>query len=158
MLIDITIEYDAWSKLDELESLIKTAALAAVFEREDDFKHRAELSVLLTSDEVIRQLNSTYRGQNKPTNVLSFGGEPDARSQNRNFLLGDIVLSYQTINTEAQQQRKNFGNHVSHLIVHGVLHLMGHDHRDDETADDMELVEINILKGIGIENPYSQMY
>ena len=158
MLIDITIEYDAWSQLDGLESLIKTAAQAAVFEREDEFKNRAELSILLTSDDAIRQLNSTYRGQNKPTNVLSFGGEPEARSRNQSFLLGDIVLSYQTINTEAQQQQKNFGNHVSHLIVHGVLHLLGYDHHNDETADDMELVEINILKGIGIENPYSQIH
>jgi len=158
MLIDITVEYDDWSKLDELESLIKTAALAAIFEREDDFRHRAELSVLLTSDEAVRQLNATYRGQDKPTNVLSFGGEPDARSQGQDFLLGDIVLSYQTIAIEAEQQRKNLGNHVSHLIVHGVLHLMGYDHRDDQTADAMELVEINILKGIGIENPYSQMH
>ena len=158
MLIDITIEYDAWSKLDGLEGLIKTAAQAAIFERGDEFETRAELSVLLTSDEAIQQLNSKYRNQDKPTNVLSFGGEPEARSQDQNFLLGDIVLSYQTINTEAEQQRKNFGNHVSHLIVHGVLHLLGHDHRDDETADDMELVEINILKGLGIENPYSQMH
>jgi len=158
MLIDITIEYDAWSKLDALESLIKTAALAAVYEREDEFKDHAELSVLLTCDEAIRQLNLTYRGQDKPTNVLSFGGEIDAPSQDRNFLLGDIVLSFQTINTEAQQQRKNFDNHVSHLIVHGVLHLLGYDHQNDKTADDMELVEINILKGLGIENPYSQMH
>ena len=158
MLIDITIEYDAWSKLDGLEGLIKTAAQAAIFERGDEFETRAELSVLLTSDEAIQRLNSKYRNQDKPTNVLSFGGEPEARSQDQNFLLGDIVLSYQTINTEAEQQQKNFGNHVSHLIVHGVLHLLGHDHRDDKTADDMELVEINILKGLGIENPYSQMH
>jgi len=158
MLIDITIEYDAWSKFDELESLIKTAALAAIFEREDDFKNRAELSVLLTSDDAIRQLNSTFRGQDRSTNVLSFGGDPEALSQDQSFLIGDIVLSYQTINTEALEQQKKFGNHVSHLIVHGVLHLLGYDHRDDEAADDMELVEINILKGIGIGNPYSQMH
>ncbi len=158
MLIDITIEYDAWSRLDKLESLVKTAALAAVFEHEEEFKDRAELSVLLTSDEAIGQLNATYRGQDRPTNVLSFGGELEAQSQDQNFLLGDIVLSYQTIKTEAEQQRKSLGNHVSHLIVHGVLHLLGYDHEDDATAGDMELAEINILKGIGIENPYSQMH
>ncbi len=158
MLIDITIEYDAWSQLDGLESLIKTAAQAAVFERDDEFKNRAELSILLTSDDAIRQLNSIYRGQDRPTNVLSFGGEPEARSQDQSFLLGDIVLSYQTISTEAEQQQKNLGNHVSHLIVHGVLHLLGYDHHNDKTADDMELVEINILKGIGIENPYSHIH
>jgi probable rRNA maturation factor len=80
------------------------------------------------------------------------------QTQDRNFLLGDIVLSYQTMQTEAEQQQKNFNNHVSHLIVHGVLHLLGYDHEDDEAAADMELVEINILKGLGIENPYSQMH
>jgi len=155
MQIDIITEFGAWSKLPGLESLIRTAALAAVNGCGEDFRDRVELSVLLTSDEAIRQLNSTYRGHDRPTNVLSFPGELDTRSPGRPFLLGDIVLGYQTIAAEAQQQHKNIENHVSHLIVHGVLHLLGHDHENDKTACDMEFMEINILKGIGVENPYS---
>ena len=158
MLIDIAIEFDAWSNTRGLEDLIVTAANAAVFEREDEFKDRAELSVLLTSDDAIQHLNLKYRGQNKPTNVLSFCGESDVQWQARSFLLGDIVLSYQTINTQAGQQRKSFENHVSHLVVHGVLHLLGYNHEGDKDAGDMELVEVNILKGIGIGNPYSQSH
>jgi probable rRNA maturation factor len=156
MLIDITIEFAAWSKVPGLENLIKTSARAAVSGREEEFKNRAELSILLTSDEAIRQLNSNFRGQDKPTNVLSFGGETETVSTVPSFLLGDVVLSYQTIAKEAQQQGKSFDDHVSHLIVHGVLHLLGYDHDNDELAHKMERVEIKILKGIGVENPYSQ--
>ncbi len=155
MLIDITTEFEDWSTSPDFTEMIKTAALAAVFGCEEDLKSRAELSILLTSDAAIQQLNSDYRGQDKPTNVLSFSGELDTASGERSFLLGDVVLSYQTIFAEAQNQGKNFEAHVSHLIVHGVLHLLGYDHENDETADDMELVEIEILKGIGIDNPYS---
>ncbi len=156
MLIDITTEFAAWSKIPDLESRIKTAAQVATFGHEQEFKNRAELSILLTSDEAIRQLNSNFRGQDKPTNVLSFTGDKDRDPTVPTFLLGDVVLAYQTIAGEAEQQGKSFDNHVSHLIVHGVLHLLGYDHENDQTAQEMELVEIKILKGIGVENPYSQ--
>jgi len=156
MLIDITTEFEDWSTSPDITDMIKTAAHAAVFGCEEDLKSRAELSILLTSDEAIQQLNSDYRGQDKPTNVLSFSGELDTAAKGRSLLLGDVVLSYQTILSEAQSQGKSFEAHVSHLIVHGVLHLLGYDHENEETAHDMELVEIEILKGIGIDNPYSQ--
>jgi len=156
MLIDISIEFVAWSKISGLEKLINTAALAAVFDCEEKIRNQAELSILLTSDDAMRQLNLTYRGQDKSTNVLSFPGEPEAHSQSRSFLLGDVVLSYQTVVAEAEQQQISLENHISHLIVHGVLHLLGHDHENDTDAHDMEHLEINILKGIGVENPYAQ--
>ncbi len=156
MLIDISIEFEAWSKIAGLEKLVRTAAFAAVSDCEEKFINQAELSILLTSDDAMRQLNSTYRGQDKPTNVLSFPGETETQSQSRSFLLGDVVLSYQTVVTEAQQQRISLENHISHLIVHGVLHLLGHDHENDKDAHNMEHLEINILKGIGVENPYAQ--
>jgi len=155
MLIDITTEFAAWSKIPGLETLIKTAAQAAVFDHGEEFKNRAELSILLTSDETIRQLNLNFRGQDKPTNVLSFVGETQTVSTVPSFLLGDVVLSFQTIAGEAEQQGKSFDNHVSHLIVHGVLHLLGYDHDSDKIAEEMERAEIKILQGIGVENPYS---
>jgi len=155
MLIDITTEFDAWLKIPGIETLIKTAARAAVNNCGQKFQTQAELSILLTSDNAIQKLNSEYRNQDKPTNVLSFPGEQEAQAQDRSFLLGDVVLSYQTIGSEAKRQNKRLENHISHLIVHGVLHLLGYDHEDDETACDMERKEINILKGIGVENPYA---
>jgi len=156
MLIDITTEFDEWSTAPDLENLITKAARAAVLATEADFTTRAELSILLTSNAAVRRLNSQYRGLNKATNVLSFCGETATRPESRPFLLGDVVLAYQTIAAEAQQQRIDFAAHVSHLIVHGVLHLLGYDHENDTSAHTMELAEIKILKGIGVENPYAQ--
>ena len=155
MLIDITVEFAAWSKIPGLEKLVKTAAFAAVADGDEKLEHHAELSILLTSDDKMRQLNATYRGKDRPTNVLSFPGELATHSQDRSFLLGDVVLSYQTVAAEAEQQHITLESHISHLIVHGVLHLLGHNHENDKDAHDMECMEIDILKGIGVKNPYS---
>lgn len=155
MLIDITTGFEAWSRTHNIENLVETAAHAAITGHQDAVSPQAELSIVLASDEKVRQLNAQYRGLDKATNVLSFPGEYDGGAQARNILLGDIVLAFETIEIEAQSQHKSFENHVSHLIIHGVLHLLGHDHEDDETARNMELLEISILKGLGIENPYA---
>jgi len=158
MLIDITTEFDGWSTAPDLENLIKTAARAAVLAKAEEFTTRAELSILLTSDAAVAKLNSQYRGLNKATNVLSFCGESATGPESRSFLLGDVVLAYQTIAAEAQQQRIGFSAHVSHLVVHGVLHLLSYDHENDTSAHIMELAEIKILEGIGVENPYAQAH
>lgn len=155
MLIDITTEFSGWSNVPDLDALINTAALAAVYEQGEEFKTHAELSILLTSDAAIHKLNAQYRGRDKPTNVISFSGENIARAKNQSFLLGDVVLSYQTISAEAQAQSKRLNDHICHLIVHGILHLLGHDHENEEMAHEMEQKEIKILKGMGIENPYA---
>lgn len=109
-------------------------------------KKKLELTVVLADDAFIRELNKTYRGKNKPTNVLSFSGEGSH--------LGDIILAIETIEREAEEQNKSFRHHATHLIVHGVLHLQGHDHENKVMANDMERKEIKILKKLGINNPY----
>ena len=114
----------------------------------------AELSILLSGDEEVRMLNRDYRSQDKPTNVLSFpAGDEDAAGRPR--LLGDVVLALETIEREAAAQSKPLADHLSHLTMHGVLHLLGHDHETETQATAMEALETEILRGLGIADPYA---
>jgi probable rRNA maturation factor len=114
----------------------------------------AELSILLSDDAEMRVLNRRYRDRDKPTNVLSFpSGDPGAPGRPR--LLGDIALALETVRREAAAQSKNPADHVSHLTVHGVLHLLGYDHETEAEATDMEALETEILHGLGIADPYT---
>jgi probable rRNA maturation factor len=118
----------------------------------------AELAVMLTDDAGIRTLNSNWRGIDKPTNVLSFpalqptgpGGPDDAP-----HMLGDIAIAYETMRREADDEQKPFDHHLSHLAVHGFLHLIGYDHEKDGDAETMETLEQEILAQLGIPNPYT---
>jgi len=106
---------------------------------------RAEITVVLADDALIRQLNHEFRGKNKPTNILSFPGGDH---------LGDLVLALETIEREAVEQGKTVKNHTKHLLVHGTLHLLGFDHEREKDAKKMEALEVKILKKLGIANPY----
>ena len=107
-----------------------------------------EVSVVLMDDKMIQTLNLEYRGKDKPTNVLSFP------VVNAPGLLGDIVLARETIMKEAQESGKAVGDHVTHLIIHGVLHLLGYDHITEAEAEIMEEIEVKALEKLGIANPY----
>ena len=120
-----------------------------------------EISVRLSSDDEVRQLNGRYRGKDKPTNVLSFPMiQPDlldtvtANSDDGEVLLGDIVLAHGVCASEAAEKGVTIGEHATHLIVHGVLHLLGYDHQDEGEADRMEAIERDVLAGLGIADPY----
>lgn len=108
-----------------------------------------EISILLTGDREVQELNKNYRGKDKPTNVLSFETGDE-------FLLGDIVMSLATLKKEAKAQHISVRNHYAHLLCHGVLHLLGFDHIDEEEAREMEFFEIKILESLGIANPYEE--
>lgn len=118
-----------------------------------------EISILLTDDHNIQLLNQTYRSKDSPTNVLSFPQtDLDTLKNEKSFddpeLLGDIVLSVETILQEAEAQNKLFMNHVIHLFIHSLLHLLGFTHNEDDDTLKMETLEIQFLNDLGIQNPY----
>ena len=109
-------------------------------------------SVQIVNADEMRELNNTWRGKNKPTNVLSFPMQSPAEPGLK--ILGDLALCAAVINAEARQQHKPNDAHWAHMLVHGMLHLQGYDHIDDNQADEMEALEIRLLKELGYENPY----
>ena len=110
------------------------------------------LTIVLSDDDEVQALNAHYRGKDKPTNVLSFpDGDADETGAQQ---LGDIILSYDTIAREAAEQGKEFAHHLTHLVMHGVLHLLGYDHENAKDAEAMESREVALLKAMGIANPY----
>jgi probable rRNA maturation factor len=141
---DILINFSSWEKHPGLKELIKLAIMQTV--SYVDIKGYNEISVLLTSDTQIEQLNRQYRSINQPTNVLSFPSEKPH--------LGDIILSYEYIQKELINLNKKFEEHISHLIIHGTLHLYGFDHENDKNAGTMENMERHIMGELGYNDPY----
>ena len=144
-MIEIEVEAEAWTgALRDAEAVVDRAAQAALGTVEGD------IVVLLTDDAAVRDLNGRFRDKDKPTNVLSFPAPENAFPH-----LGDIVLAYGVCATEAEAQGKTLADHLSHLVVHGVLHLLGRDHEDDAEAEEMEAEEREILAQIGVADPYT---
>jgi probable rRNA maturation factor len=107
-----------------------------------------EVAILLTDDAEMQALNLKWRGKDAPTNVLSF---PSGEEQGH---LGDVVLAYETVEGEAEQQNIAIADHAAHLVVHGMLHLLGYDHEQEDDAVKMETLETEILATLGIADPY----
>jgi probable rRNA maturation factor len=151
---DIVITADCWQAEPAAEDIVQRAIVAAAGTAPGQVD-RAELAVMLTDDAGIRALNHDWRGIDKPTNVLSFPAvaAPHAGSQPR--ALGDIAIAYETTRREAEGENKPFGHHLSHLAVHGFLHLIGYDHETDADAETMEELERHILARLGIPDPYA---
>ncbi len=110
-------------------------------------KEPQALTILLANDDEVKKLNLQFRNQNKPTNVLSFPNDD-------NTYAGDIALAYQIIKKEAQEQNKTFRDHAMHIMLHGILHLLGYDHQNENEADEMETLEKTILHYFKIKDPY----
>lgn len=151
--IDILVEAEGWKTLPEARTTARSAAKAALtFE-----KRKGGATVLLTDDATMRRLNASFRGKDKPTNVLSFPAAPppaDIKSAESLFL-GDVALGYETCAAEALAEGKSLRDHLSHLVVHGLLHLMGYDHETEAQALQMEGRERAVLALLGVADPYS---
>jgi len=152
--IDINVQAGSWRKaLPDFEGLCMRAVRAAA-NGGPYWDGPAEVSVLLTDDAAVQILNRDWRGKDKPTNVLSFPAGDDDMPPGAPVLLGDIAVAFETTSREALEQNKPFADHFSHLLVHGMLHLLGFDHETEQDADEMEPLEIEALAGLGIDNPY----
>jgi probable rRNA maturation factor len=156
--IDIRIASSAWrAALPNPAAAIRKAVLAALKAELPALKATGAttgLSILLTDDAEMRKLNAGWRAKDKPTNVLSFPAESAIDPAKPPAYLGDIALALATCKREAKEQKKALADHVTHLTVHGVLHLLGYDHMDDEQAEAMEPLETVILAKMGIADPY----
>lgn len=150
-MIEVAIEAGNWASLEEPARLAEEAIGAAIRQTAFELPANAEISILLCDDSFIRELNRKWRGIDKPTNVLSFstGGE-----QSSTPLLGDIVIAFETAAKEALEAKMPLREHVAHLLVHGFLHLIGHDHIEAAEAETMEAHERAILAKLGISDPY----
>jgi len=143
-MIDIEIEDEAWiAALPGAEALVLPAAEAAL-------EARGGVTILLTDDDSVAELNERFRGKTGPTNVLSFPAPTNPEDH-----LGDIALAYGVCAREAAEQGKPLAHHLQHLVAHGVLHLLGYDHLTEAEAEAMEALERQILAGLGVPDPYA---
>jgi probable rRNA maturation factor len=154
VLIEIAVEAGDWPDEAALIKLAQTAIAAAVKAADLEVLAETEVSLLFTNDEGIRKLNHQWRDKDKPTNVLSFPGN-DPQDDVYGPLLGDIVFAYETVAKEAEELGIEFNNHLTHLTVHGLLHLFDYDHQEKDEAELMESLETAILAGLGIDDPYA---
>ena len=168
-LVDLIVEDDGWNcSLPALDALASRAVEAALREAEFD-PERHTLSLLAASDSRIRDLNESFRGKASPTNVLSWPAfdlapdvpgqyprNPPDPAQTGRLLLGDVAIALQTCIREAAEASKPLKNHVTHLILHGCLHLLGYDHQTDEDAELMEGIERSAMAKLGLPDPYVQ--
>ncbi|MCX7588477.1 rRNA maturation RNase YbeY [Phenylobacterium sp. 58.2.17] len=147
-MIDIEIEDEAWvASAPQAQDLVQAAAAAALRRAESDGD---AVTILLTDDDSVRDLNARFRGKDYATNVLSFPAP-----QNPEGHLGDIALAFGVCAREAAEQGKPLAHHLQHLVAHGVLHLLGYDHETDAEAEHMEGLERVILAGLGVPDPYA---
>ena len=152
--VNVLIEDDRWATaLPRLVTLTRRFATLAL-ETED--RAKAETTVVLSTDSVVRGLNRRFRQKDSPTNVLAFPAARVGRTLNpaKTAEIGEIILAFETVRKEAVTQGKPFVNHLAHLVIHGILHLLGYDHEAPGEARVMERLEADILSMLGMPNPY----
>ena len=164
LAIDLSVQDDRWYGLqDDPLAMVDSAARAAVgragLDARAEIGGAAEISMVFGDDALVQGLNREFRNQDRPTNVLSFalkdGADPaPPRGPGGPVMLGDVVLAYDTVTREAREQSKSPHDHTLHLVVHGVLHLMGYDHETEADARVMERMEQRVLADLGIADPY----
>jgi len=150
--IEVIVRSARWKKQPKAATIVKLAVLAAA---KAVSTSRAELAIVLSHDSAIKTLNRDWRGQDAPTNVLSFPAATPGKKRHPSPYIGDVVIAYETTAREAAAEGKPFKHHLAHLAVHGFLHLLGYDHENDRDARKMERLERKILARIAVPDPYA---
>lgn len=148
IVTDIAILSDLWEGLPEAESVVRRAVAAVAARPDIAVPAEAELSLALSDDATVQGLNHDYRAKDKPTNVLSFPAPHGP-------LLGDVIIAFETLTREAAEEQLTPADHLAHLTIHGLLHLLGYDHETEAEALRMEALETSILAGLGIRDPHA---
>ncbi len=157
--LDVTVlDEQAWSPLPEASDLAAAAATALAHHPEFADEPPSLACVALAADADVHCLNKQHRGFDKPTNVLSFpvSTETFADAVGSVSLLGDVIIAAETLHAEARQQNISPAHHLQHLVIHGLLHLLGFDHETNDEAEEMEGLETEILALLGIADPYAR--
>jgi len=154
-VFEVAIEADDWASLETPSQLAEEVILAAIGETGVALAANAEISVLFCDDGFIRDLNRKWRGIDRPANVLSFPAGGDVSSA---LIVGDIVIAFETASREASAAGRPLRDHVAHLLVHGFLHLIGHDHIGAAEAATMEALERAVLGRLGIADPFRESF
>jgi probable rRNA maturation factor len=158
--IQISIEGEGWADEEQLTELSErvigaAAEFLSIREKQPFPAMPAELSLVFSDDEAVREINAEWRGKDKPTNVLSFPAFPVNPGKMPGHMLGDIVIARETVERESVELEKPFEEHLTHLMVHGFLHLFGYDHMETQEAEKMEGLETRILATLGLSDPYA---
>jgi probable rRNA maturation factor len=157
---EVTIDAPGWrSAVTDPEALCHEIAAIALGRLLGAAGGSVELGIVLTDDATVRGLNRAWRRHDRPTNVLSFpsGIEPGEVPSGAPWLLGDVVLAFETVEREARAAGRPLRHHLAHLLVHGVLHLLGHDHEVEAEALGMEALEVELLAQLNIPDPYAEV-
>ncbi len=165
--LELDIAFNSWEEVKGLKQRLDRAAeatLSGLPQNLQAIAQKAQMTLLLTNDEAVQSLNCEFRDKDKPTNILSFPQfEPDDLDQmaqtdlsaQQAIYIGDLAAAYETTEREAQEQKKEFLDHVTHLVVHGILHVFGYDHITDEEAEEMEAFEQDIMAQLELPDPYA---
>jgi probable rRNA maturation factor len=151
ILVDVEVADPAWLVAGDVETLAQDAVAATLTEVGARVHPDVEISIRLCDDDEIRALNLAWRNKDKATNVLSF----PAAAGNQGLLLGDVVIAFEYVSEEARQAGRSLRDQLTHMLVHGLLHLLGFDHENEFDAEKMEDLERRILAQLGIDDPYS---